>query len=54
MAIQRLEEVPAVCMNVDCENYKGFELVFVEDVETDAEGADFVICHYCKKRIFIT
>jgi hypothetical protein len=52
MAIQRLEEIPLICLNRSCPNYKGFELVDVEDILKDELG-DYINCNYCFQRIDI-
>lgn len=53
MTIQQYEEVPAVCKNKQCDNYKGFELVAIEDITRGEDGKDYVLCDYCKQPIFI-
>ena len=57
MAIQRLEEIPAICQNKKCSNYKTFEMYDVDDVLTDirdSEGdKDYFICEWCGKRIYL-
>jgi len=52
MTIQRLEEIPAVCENEKCDNYKFFELYDTDEVKIE-RGCDYVICYYCKKKIYI-
>lgn len=52
MTIQRLEEVPAICENEECENVGVWEVVDVEDVQDDEEGG-FVLCPECKQKIRI-
>lgn len=53
MTLQRYEEVPAVCQNKDCPDYRSFELVDVEDVKDDEEGKGYVICPTCKQKIIV-
>jgi len=46
------EDIPAICQNKDCENYKAFELYDVDEVK-DPRGKSYVICFYCKEKIII-
>lgn len=52
MAIQLLEEEPAVCKNKECENYNCFEIYYSEEVQKDETGY-YVICDYCKSKIYL-
>lgn len=51
MAINLYEEVPAVCENEDCENYKEFNLVDVEETKEDKDGMWYTVCRKCKRKI---
>jgi hypothetical protein len=48
--LQRYEEIPAVCKNKDCDNFRGFELVDTDEVKTQ-NGIDYVLCRYCGEEI---
>ncbi len=52
MTIQRLKEIPAVCENEKCDDYKAFELYDTDKVKT-VERRDYVICYGCNKRIYL-
>lgn len=45
-------QIPAVCENKDCENYRGFELYDIDEVKAP-QGESYIICYYCKEKIFI-
>lgn len=47
------EQVPAVCENEDCEAYRSFELVDVDDIRDDDQGREFVECFYCKEPVYL-
>lgn len=51
--LQRYEEVPAICETETCINYKCFELYDMEEVKTDTNKKDYVICPYCKEKAYI-
>lgn len=53
MSIQLKEDIPAICENKDCDNYKAFELYEVEEVIASDTTKDYVICYSCKQKIFI-
>jgi hypothetical protein len=49
---QRNPELPAVCLNKKCEDYKAFELVNLEDIKEDDIGG-YIYCPSCLERIDI-
>ena len=51
--LQRYEEIPAICENEACDNFKCFELYDVEEVKTDNNKKDYVICYSCKKEVYL-
>ncbi len=53
MPINLTPDIPGVCDNKDCENYKCFELYAQEDLKKDGDDYYF-ICYYCGKKIPIT
>lgn len=52
MAIQRLEEVPAICENSSCSYAHSFELYDTDTVKRDSIG-DYVKCYGCKWKIYL-
>lgn len=52
MAIQLREDIPGVCENKECENYRAFELYEVEEVKTENKK-DYIECYYCKQKIWL-
>lgn len=52
MAIQRLEEVPAVCQNSECQYAESFELYDTDTVKKDEIG-DYVLCYGCKHKLYL-
>ena len=52
MAIQLKESVPALCNNKECDEYRHFRLVDIEEIEHDEDG-DFVYCDECQVKIRI-
>ena len=50
MTIYIETEEPGVCKNIECDDYKAFEMYDIKDVKKDEKGY-FVICRSCKKRI---
>lgn len=52
MAIQRLEEVPAICQNSECTHAEEFELYDTDTVKTDDIG-DYVKCRGCKQKLYL-
>lgn len=51
--IQRLEQIPAVCRNKECGDFNFFNLVDLDDVLEDYYGKGYVVCEYCKHRIYV-
>lgn len=52
MAIQRYEEIPAICQNSECQYAESFELYDTDSVKKDDIG-DYVICYGCKHKLYL-
>ena len=48
----RENEIPAVCENKECKAFNSFELYDIDEVQ-DSQGKSFIICYYCKEKIFV-
>lgn len=51
--LQRDEDTPGICSNENCTNFQAFELYPVEEVKTDTNGKDYVICYECKEKVYL-
>jgi hypothetical protein len=51
--LQRQEDIPAVCENENCENFKAFELYDVTEIKEEEDRSGYVICYLCKQKIYV-
>lgn len=51
--LQRQEDIPAICENENCENFKAFELYDVTEIKEEEDRSGYVICYLCKQKIYV-
>lgn len=51
--LQRQEDIPGICENENCENFKAFELYDVAEIKEEAGVGGYVLCCECKQKIYV-
>lgn len=51
--LQRQEDIPAICENENCENFKAFELYDVAEIKEEEGGVGYVLCYLCQQKIYV-
>jgi len=51
--LQLREDIPAICENENCENFKAFELYEVEEIKEEEGVGGYVLCYICQQKIYV-